>query len=82
MTMFFSTVLLFVTCWKLGLFYYFNKLLGFVAIAFLGMFPGDTLAAGLRILCKSSALACWANCFCCKYKIMNSWCNSNLVLVD
>lgn len=40
MTMVFSIVLLFVPCWKLGLFYYFNKLLLFVAIAFLSTFLG------------------------------------------
>lgn len=82
MTMFFCVELLFVTCWKLGLFYYFNKLLVFVAIAFLGTLAGETLAAHLRILCKSNALACWANCFCCNYTIVNSWHNSNLVKVD
>lgn len=80
--MFLSIVPLFVTCWKLGLFYYFNKLLVFVAIAFLGTFLGETLAAALRILCKSNVLASWANCFCCKYKIVNIWHNSNLVIVD
>lgn len=71
-----------VASWKLGLFYYFCKLLSFVAIAFPSMFPGETSAASLRRLCKSSALACWANCFCYKFNIVNSWHNSNLVIVD
>lgn len=31
---------------------------------------------------KSSALACWANCSCYKFNIVNSWHNSNLVIVD
>lgn len=82
MTMSFSLVLLFVMCWKMGLFYYFNKLLLCVATSFLGTFLVETLAAGLRILCKSNVLYCWTNCFCCKCKIINSWHNSKLVIVD
>lgn len=61
--------------------YYFNKLL-FIATAFLGTFLVETSAAGLRILCESNALACWANSFCCKCKIINSWHNPKLVIVD
>lgn len=82
MTMFFSIVLLFMTCLKVGSFYYFNKLLGFVAVAFFSVFLEETLVAPLRILCENNAFACWPHCFCSKFKIVNSWLNSNLVILD
>lgn len=53
MTMFFCIVLLFMTCLKLGLFYYFNKLLGFVAVAFFSVFLGETLVASLRFFVQT-----------------------------
>lgn len=59
--------------------YYFNKLLGSVVFVFPSTFLRETSAACQRTLCKRNAPACWANCCCYKFNIVNSWHNPDLV---